>query len=383
MRSETIRWAARGAGLAIGIGVVLLVARVVALAMGVVLLVFVAVLLASALEPVIGHLRARLGIGRAWTVLLVYAAFLAMVAIVVLLVAPVAIAQAATTYRAIPGLLDGIDAWAGHVQPPALGTAATSVTTAARELLAHPPTPNTTTLLETGVSVAEAAVSIVTLLVIVFFWLVEHARLQRYILAFVPEGHRPAARAAWNRVETRLGLWVRGQLILMGAIGIATGIIYTLVGLPAALLLAVIAAICEAIPLVGPALGAVPALIVAITVSPQVALVVLVAYLVLHLVEGNVLVPLVMRNTVGLSPFLVLVSLLVGGAAAGIVGAFVAVPLVAALEIVLEPLQARDEPVAPEPPPEVDEAVEEENEEEIERVSPDSPGGHGSPGHEP
>src|SRR5512142_608120 len=117
----------------------------------------------------------------------------------------------------------------------------------------------------------------------------------------------------------------------MLAIGVATGIVYTVVGLPAALLLGVIAAICEAIPLVGPALGAIPALIVAITVSPQTALIVLVAYVILHLLEGNVLVPLVMRNAVGLSPFLVLVSLLIGGAVAGIVGAFVAVPLVAAL----------------------------------------------------
>lgn len=373
MRSETIRWAVRGAGLAIGVGVVLLIARVAALAISVLLLVFVAVLLASALEPVIGYLRARLGIGRAWTILLVYAAFIVLVAVLVLLVAPVAVTQAIATYQAIPGLLDGVDTWAAHVQPPAVATAATSVTTAARELLTHPPTPNTKTLVETGMSVAEAAVSIITLLVIVFFWLVEHARLQRYILAFVSDKHRPATRDAWNRVETRLGLWVRGQLTLMLAIGVATGIVYTVVGLPAALLLGVIAAICEAIPLVGPALGAIPALIVAITVSPQTALIVLVAYVILHLLEGNVLVPLVMRNAVGLSPFLVLVSLLIGGAVAGIVGAFVAVPLVAALEIVLEPLQAREEPVAPEPRPEA-----EEQKDESERALPDAPGGYGS-----
>ena len=61
------------------------------------------------------------------------------------------------------------------------------------------------------------------------------------------------------------------------------------------------------------------------------------------------LVPLVMRNTVGISPLLVLVSLLVGAAAGGFVGAFLAVPVAASIEIVLSRLQAREVPVAQDP----------------------------------
>jgi predicted PurR-regulated permease PerM len=72
-------------------------------------------------------------------------------------------------------------------------------------------------------------------------------------------------------------------------------------------------------------------------------------YLVIQLIEGNILVPMVMRNTIGISPFLVLTSLLVGAALGGIPGALVAVPVVAAIEVVLERLQARDEPVAQDP----------------------------------
>ena len=69
-------------------------------------------------------------------------------------------------------------------------------------------------------------------------------------------------------------------------------------------------------------------------------------YIVLQLIEGNVLVPMVMRNTVGISPLLVLLSLLVGAAVGGFVGAFLAVPVVASIELVLARLQARDVPVA-------------------------------------
>ena len=121
---------------------------------------------------------------------------------------------------------------------------------------------------------AEAAVTVATLLTLVFFWLVEHARLQRYLLAYLPADGRAGAREAWNEIETRLGLWVRGQLILMGAMGLATGIAYTLLGLPGALLLGLIAALTEAIPIVGPLLGAIPAVLVAATVSPQLAVMV-------------------------------------------------------------------------------------------------------------
>ena len=72
-------------------------------------------------------------------------------------------------------------------------------------------------------------------------------------------------------------------------------------------------------------------------------------YIVLQFLEGNVLVPIVMKNTIGLSPFFVLVVLLIGAAVAGIVGAFLAVPVAAAVEVVLERLQAREVPVAQEP----------------------------------
>ena len=131
--------------------------------------------------------------------------------------------------------------------------------------------------------------------------------------------------------------------------GAATGVAYTLLGLPSALLLALIAALTEAIPIIGPLLGAIPAILVAATVSPELALIVAGVYVVLQVLEGNVLVPMVMRNTVGISPLLVLLSLLIGAAVGGLVGAFLAVPVVASIEIAVAHLQAREVPVAQDP----------------------------------
>jgi predicted PurR-regulated permease PerM len=101
---------------------------------------------------------------------------------------------------------------------------------------------------------------------------------------------------------------------------------------------------------VGPALGAIPALVVASLDSPERTLLVGAVYVVIQVVEGNVLVPLVMRNTIGVPPFLVVVGLLVGTAVAGVVGALLALPFMAALTVIFERAQARDTPVPLEAP---------------------------------
>ena len=336
-------------GLAIGVILVYALVQLGIAAGGVLLLLFIAVLLASALEPMIGWIREHLPLGRGATILVVYASFFAGVLIISLILVPGALRQAGDLLADLPPFFAEARAWAEQLRPSALSGSVTALIDAVAQVLRPPEPLEPDEVVEVGGAVAEAAAAIAALLAIVFFWLIEHARLQRYTLAFLPAHRRAGARDAWNEIESRLGLWVRGQLILMGSIGIAAGAVCAVLGVPGALLLGVIAALMEAIPIVGPVLGAVPAILVAATVDPQLALVVALLYLVIQIVEGNVLVPLVMRNTVGISPLLVLVSLLVGASIGGLVGAFLAVPVAASLEIVLSRFQARRSPVAQDP----------------------------------
>src|SRR5207237_9889980 len=115
-------------------------------------------------------------------------------------------------------------------------------------------------------------------------------------------------------------------LLVMGSIAVMTGVLYAVVGLPSPVLLAIIAGLAEAIPLVGPILGAIPAVFVAASLGPDRVLIVAIVYVVIQLVDSNVLVPTILRNTIGLSPFLVLVSLLPGPSLGGIVGACLSAP---------------------------------------------------------
>jgi len=349
MRSELTPWTVRGIGLALGASVVIGLIQLGIAAGGVLILLFIAILLASALEPMVGFIHDRLPLGRGATILVVYLTFFVTVLGLAFIVVPAAIGQGEQIISSLPAFFDSARSWAATLRPEILSASVTALLDSVASIFAPAAPPNSDQVVQVSAAAADAAVKLATLLTIVFFWLIEHARLQRYLLAFMPADRRAGARDAWNEIETRLGLWVRGQLTLMGVMGVATGVAYSLLGLPGALLLALIAALTEAIPIVGPLLGAIPAVLVAATVSPELALIVAGIYVVLQLVEGSVLVPFVMRNAIGISPLLVLLSLLVGGAVGGLVGAFLAVPVAASVEIVLTRLQARETPVGLEP----------------------------------
>ncbi|HUQ44295.1 MAG TPA: AI-2E family transporter [Candidatus Limnocylindria bacterium] len=369
MRTETMGWAVRGAGLALGVGFVLVVASLFSAARDVVLLVFIAVLLGAALEPVVAFLRARVGVRRGLAILLVYATFLALVIAIAVFVVPAAAVQMGAAVGRLPEFLDRVRGWSDGLQPEALSQGIGSLLDAAEEPFKPGPPPSRDEVVSASLVLGQVAAALVTLLALVFFWLTERSRLQRYVLAFTPAERRGGIRDAWNEIEVRLGSWVRGQLVLMATIGVATAIAYSVLGLPGALLLGLIAAITEVIPIIGPLLGAIPALIIAASISPETAIFTLGIYLLLQAIEGNVLVPIIMRNSVGLSPFLVLVSLLIGGTVGGILGAIVAVPIVAGITVILERLQDRETPVPIDPASLPDEAAREE----MEATAPDSP----------
>src|SRR5918993_2688974 len=271
VRTLLVGWTARGAGLALGVGLVWLVAMLLASSFEVLALAFIAVLLAAGLEPFVGWVRSRLPVPRAPVILLVYLAFFALVVAFAVLVLPAAAAEAEDVVRRLPSFLDEVELWAATLQPQALERTVLALVAAARDVL-RLDAPEPEEVVQAGLTLAEALTAIAAVLTLVFFWLIGHARLQRDALAFVPIDRRSGVRLAWNEVEGRMGRWVRGQLVLMMVVGVLCGAAYFVLGVPSALLLGLIAGLCEAIPMVGPVLGAIPAVLFAATVSPELVL---------------------------------------------------------------------------------------------------------------
>lgn len=177
----------------------------------------------------------------------------------------------------------------------------------------------------------------ITVLVISFYLVVADQKgMKELIRPLVPEKNRDMVMSLVLKIQKKMGLWVLGQVILSIAIFVFTFVGLTILGVKYALVLALLAGLLEVVPYMGPFLSAVPAVLFAFIQSPPLALAVIVLYILVQKSESYILVPKVMQKTVGTSPLVVLVSLLIGFKLAGVLGLLLAVPIAGAIMVLLE-----------------------------------------------
>ena len=183
----------------------------------------------------------------------------------------------------------------------------------------------------------------VTILIVTFYILVEANRLRDTMLHLFPRERRPRAAAASREIVGKVSAWLGGQLMLGAIIGVTSAIGLWLLGIPFFYVLALISGVGELIPIVGPILSAIPAVAIAATVSYQKVLFVILFFVVQQQFENHVLVPKVMERQVGVSAVTVIAALLIGGNLLGIVGAILAVPTAAILQVVFSEVTKQSE----------------------------------------
>lgn len=180
------------------------------------------------------------------------------------------------------------------------------------------------------VSVVFGGIFSFVLAVVLSFYLAAQERgIEAFLRLVTPLRHEAYLIDLWERSQRKLGRWFRSQLLLGAIIGILIFFGLTLLGVPNAFFFALIAAVFEIIPVVGPILAAVPAVIVALLVSPLLGLLTAVLYFAAQQIESHVIVPVIMRRAVGLSPLIVVLALVMGATIGGIFGILLAVPLTA------------------------------------------------------
>jgi len=184
---------------------------------------------------------------------------------------------------------------------------------------------------------------LITMLILTFYILIEADSLRNTMLRLFPARDRARAAAASRDITMKVSAWLTGQLLLGGIIGSSSAVGLWLLGVPFFYVLALISGIGELIPVVGPILSAIPAFAIASTVSMKKALLVVLFFILQQQFENHVLVPKVMQRQVGVSPVTVIVALLVGGKLLGILGAILAVPTAAILQVVFTELVADKE----------------------------------------
>jgi predicted PurR-regulated permease PerM len=176
--------------------------------------------------------------------------------------------------------------------------------------------------------------AVISAFIFTIYFLLARDRYERLIEYLAKKGYRSAA--LFEKIEKRLGAWVRAQFLISLTIGILYFIALVILGIDFALPLSIIGGLLEIIPIFGPILAWVPAAIIALTKSPPTVLFVTIAYLIIQQIEGNVVVPLLFGRVIGVDPLLVLVAIAIGGRLLGFGGVLLAVPVTVVVQIVLE-----------------------------------------------
>ena len=159
-----------------------------------------------------------------------------------------------------------------------------------------------------------------------------------WVIRLFPPDRRDRTREVLDKSRTSLLQWLAGRLFSMAVVGFLSTIALYIIGIPGALLLGVFSGLVAFVPIIGSIAGAVPPLILAFAGNPLDALWVVLAYLAIQQIESNLLTPLVMQKAVSLHPVMVIVSVTVAGAAFGILGSLLAVPVSVVAGVLIEEL---------------------------------------------
>jgi len=172
--------------------------------------------------------------------------------------------------------------------------------------------------------------------VIAIYFLADWKGLGEGFFRIIPQRWRMEWRRLWQDINHVLRQFIRGDLVVAVIVGILIGVGVKLVGMEYALLIGLICGIFDLIPYFGPVIGAVPAVLLALTHSPVMAFKVALVIFIVQQLEGNIISPKLMGESVGLHPLWVVFALLACGEIAGFWGLFLAVPLAAVIRVVFK-----------------------------------------------
>jgi len=177
--------------------------------------------------------------------------------------------------------------------------------------------------------------------VIALYLLADWKELGEGFYRIVPQRWRMEWRRLWQDINHVIRLFARGNLVVAVIVGILVGVGVKLVGMEYALLIGLICGVFDLIPYFGPVIGGVPSVLLALTKSPAMALKVALVILIVQQLEGNIITPKLMGDSVGLHPLWIVFAILAGGEVAGFWGMFLAVPVAAMVRVVFNHIYFR------------------------------------------
>lgn len=288
----------------------------------VLLWIVISLMFVATFNPMVRRMQTR--IQRPWAITALVTMSVAAVGLLLALVIPPLVRQGESTAAHLPEYLSQVEATAARMHLHVNLHAAAEHWS--RRAASH--------VLDYGLLLVNSLLGIFTVFVLTIYLLIEGPQVATSLTSLLPKGDRLHVRRMFDEIGVQVGAYMRGQLITSSLAGLFAFVILFFLHVPEPLALAFLMMLADLIPIVGPLIGTIPALLMALTLGVPVAVEVLVAYVVYLQVEANLISPRVYGSALKLSPFVVLVALLIGGALMGIVGAMLALPVAAAIPIV-------------------------------------------------
>jgi predicted PurR-regulated permease PerM len=321
-----------GLGAALGVAVVVVLALLVTVAADVLVLIGVALFLALGLEPAVSWL-ARRGLRRGVAVALVCVGLVVVVGGFMALAVPPLIEQAVSFLGQTPRylqLLQDRSSTIGQLE------ARFGLQQHLQQALAGNSSMLINGVLGAGLAVLGGLGDTVVVVVLTVYFLAALPGMRRAAYRLAPASRRPRAVMIGDAICVRFGGYVLGNVVMSVIAGAATFVWLLIFGVPYALSLAVLVALLDLIPVVGAVIGGVLTTLVALAVSWPVALATAGFFVAYKLVEDYLLMPKIMGRTVEIPAVLTVVAVLIGGALLGVIGAVVAIPVAAAVLLVVQ-----------------------------------------------
>ncbi|MEX2032979.1 MAG: AI-2E family transporter [Candidatus Colwellbacteria bacterium] len=293
-----------------------------------VIIVLLALVISTALHPPVAYLEKK-RIPRILGTIILFLAVFTLLAFIVYAMLPVVILELNSLIKDLSGLTNRFFGFKAPVEIVNLLTPSLNNLT---NILLSGSVP----FLEILGRLVGGVTFVIAVLVLSFYLTVSREGVERFLRAVFPAAMEDKVLQLYGRTKRKIGRWFQAQVVLSLVIGSATFIGLRLLGVEQALVLGVIAGLFELVPIAGPIFAGALAIVVAATQSPTLALWVLIFFVAIQQLEGNLLVPLVMKKAIGIHPVIILVALLGGAQIAGVVGMLLAVPVAVFLQEVAE-----------------------------------------------
>jgi predicted PurR-regulated permease PerM len=305
----------------------------------VIFLFFVAIVLGTAIRPAVEWLHRR-GISRAAGVIIIYILLAGLLIGFLAMIFPLIADQATQISQNLPRYYLGFRESLINSNNRLLQNIGWRVPSQLSLLINRDPNGRgvldqvTQTMVYTNLAL-KGILGTLAVFLLAYYWTQESNLVIRAFLRIIPSHRKKRIREILRLAETRMGGYIRGQGLLCLIVGLAAFLSYLFIGLPYTLVLAIFAGVMEMVPIFGPGLGAIPAFLVALSIDPGKALWVVVVTVVIQMLENAVLVPRIMKNSMGVNPIVVLLSLVAFSSVLGFAGALLALPLAAVIQLIV------------------------------------------------